>query len=332
MGARVAVLGAGSWGTAFSLVLADAGNDVIMWARRPELAEDIRERHRNPDYFADLELPAPVTATPDPAEAMADAELVVLAVPSQSLRENLALWTIPDDALVLSLAKGIEVNSGLRMSQVITEVAGIDPARVGVLSGPNLSAEIAGRQPAASVIAAPDPAIAQRLQRICHSPTFRPYVNHDVIGTEIAGATKNVIALAVGMSDGLGYGANSQASLITRGLAETTRLGVVLGAEEYTFAGLAGVGDLVATCSSPLSRNRSFGTQLGKGRSVVEIAAGTRQVAEGVTSCRSIAQVSHDLDVELPIVDAVAAVVGGEITAEEGLTRLLSRALGHERG
>lgn len=328
---RVAVMGAGSWGTAFALVLSDAGNDVTMWARRPELAAAINAEHRNPDYFPSIELPESLTAVSDPQQAMEGAEFVVLAVVSQSLRVNLSHWPIPADAIVVSLAKGIELGTGLRMSEVVSQAGGIAAERIAVVTGPNLAREIAERQPSASVVASTSEATATALQQACHTPRFRAYTNPDVIGCELGGATKNVIALAVGMAVGLGLGANATASVITRGLAEITRLGQALGADPYTFSGLAGLGDLVATCSSPLSRNRTFGEELGRGRSVAEITASTRQVAEGVLSCASIQALAAAHDVELPIVESVAAVVAGELTPAGLITTLMSRSAKPER-
>jgi len=328
---RAAVMGAGSWGTAFALVLGDAGHEVTLWARRPELAGAITAEHRNPDYFPDLELPPALRAVSDPAEALADADVVVLAVPSQSLRANLGHWSVPPEALVVSLAKGIELGTGLRMSQVVAEAGRVQPERIGVVTGPNLAREIAERQPSASVVASSSAATAEALQRVCHTARFRAYTNLDVVGCELGGATKNVIALAVGMAVGLGLGANATASVITRGLAEITRLGLALGADPYTFAGLAGLGDLVATCSSPLSRNRTFGEQLGRGRTVAELTASTRQVAEGVLSCASIQALASRHGVEMPIVENVAAVVAGTLTPAELVTTLMSRSAKPER-
>jgi glycerol-3-phosphate dehydrogenase (NAD(P)+) len=330
---RVAVFGAGSWGTAFSLVLTDAGNDVTMWARREELSDTINARHENTDYMPGIALADSIRATHDPEEALADASVVALAVPSQTLRANLEHWAeyIPDDAVVMSLMKGVEVGTAKRMSEVIEDVAGIGADRVAVLTGPNLSREIASRQPAASVIACADEAVAEGLQVRCHTPAFRPYTNTDVVGCELGGAAKNVIALAVGMAVGLGFGANATATVITRGLAEIARLGTALGADPYTFSGLAGLGDLVATCSSPLSRNRSFGEKLGQGQSVEEIAASTRQVAEGVRSCESIRDLAVRSGVEMPIVEAVASLIRGEMGPQEMLSRLISRAAKPER-
>ena len=328
---KVAVMGAGSWGTTFGLVVADTGHEVTLWARRPELVAAITTTRRNPDYLPDVELPANLRAVSDPAEAMDGAYAVVLAVPSQLLRGTLEGWDVPRDAHVVSLAKGIELGTGRRMSQVVAEAGGVEPERLAVVTGPNLAREIAARQPSASVAASVAEETALDVQRICHTPSFRVYTNADVVGCELAGATKNVIALGVGMAVGLGFGANATASLITRGLAETSRLGVALGADPYTFAGLAGLGDLVATCQSPLSRNRTFGEELGRGRSVAEISHATRQVAEGVLSCASVQQLAHDHGVEMPIVDHVAAVVAGELTPAEAVRALMSRAPGRER-
>jgi len=233
--------------------------------------------------------------------------------------------------LLVSLMKGIELGSAKRMSEVISEVTGATGDQVAVVTGPNLAREIAERQPAASVVACVNAESAQRLQTVCHTPAFRPYTNADVVGAELGGATKNVIALAVGMAVGLGFGDNTRASVITRGLAETARLGAALGADQYTFAGLAGLGDLVATCSSPLSRNRTFGEKLGRGRSVEEISAGTRQIAEGVKSCQSILDLATRHGVKVPIVEHVAAVVNARMKPHEMLASLMSRVAKPER-
>ena len=330
---RVAVLGAGSWGTAFAQVLVDAGSETTLWARRPELAAAIRATHRNPDYLPDVELPAALRATADPDEALHGAELVVLAIPSQTARDNLSelAGRIPSGALLVSLMKGVELGTTKRMSEVICEVADVPPERVAVVTGPNLAREIAARQPAASVVACTDLTVAAQVQQACNSGYFRPYTNHDVLGCELGGAVKNVIALAVGMAAGLGFGDNAQASLITRGLAEMARLGEALGAEAMTFAGLAGVGDLVATCMSPLSRNRTFGENLGRGMSVSDVIAITKQTAEGVKSCRSILELARKHDVSAPITEHVALVVHEGMTVNEMLLSLLSRDPKHER-
>ncbi|GAA3563012.1 NAD(P)H-dependent glycerol-3-phosphate dehydrogenase [Kribbella ginsengisoli] len=330
---KVAVFGAGSWGTAFAIVLAQAGNQVSVWGRRESLCEAINTRHENPDYLPGLQLPDAITATHDPAQAADGAEAIVLAVPSQSLRDNLRDWAdvLPAAVPLVSLMKGVEVGTTKRMSEVIAELTGAGPERIAVVSGPNLAREIAEGQPAAAVVACTDEGTAARLQKLCHSPTFRPYTNNDVIGCELGGATKNVIALAVGMAVGLGFGDNARASVITRGLVETARLGTALGADEHTFSGLAGLGDLVATCSSPLSRNRTFGEKLGQGMTVAEIAGATRQVAEGVKSCASITELAHHHDVEMPIAEHVTKVVAGEMTPKDMLFSLVSRSAKSER-
>ena len=323
---RIAVFGAGSWGTAFSMVLADAGNQVTMWGRREEVCAAIAERHENPDYLPGITLPPSITATHDPAVAVDGAEAVVFAVPSQSFRDNLTEWApvLPEVPLV-SLMKGVELGSLRRMSEVIDEVTGAGPERIAVISGPNLSHEIAHREPAASVVACADEDVAKRLQDLCHSTAFRPYTSVDVLGCELGGAYKNVVALAVGMAVGLGFGDNTTASVITRGLAETARLATALGANPLTLMGLAGLGDLVATCSSPLSRNRTFGEKLGKGETTEEIYASTRQVAEGAKSCSSLLALARATDVDAPIAEHVEAVVAGKLTAGEMMQAFIAR-------
>lgn len=323
---RAAVYGTGSWGTAFAAVLADAGTPVTMWGRRPEVVEQVNEGV-NREYLPELRLPGTVRATTDPAEAADGADVVVLAVPSQTLRDNLTAWghVLPGDAAVVSLMKGVELGTTRRMSEVVAEVGGVDPDRVVVVSGPNLAREIAAKQPAASVVASRSEEMAERVAAACAAPYFRPYTGSDVVGTEIAGAVKNVIALAVGMAEGLGMGDNSKASIITRGLAETMRLGTALGGEAVTFAGLAGVGDLIATCMSPLSRNHSFGVRLGQGMAVDEVVALTRQTAEGVKSCTSILELAGAHGVDVPIIEQVDAMIRHGRTAQEVVAALLSR-------
>jgi len=324
---RVAVFGAGSWGTAFSIVLADAGNDVTLWARRGEVADAINRTRHNADYHPDIELPASITATHDVARAAAGAEVVVLATPSQTLRTNLSDWAphLPTDAILVSLMKGVELGTLNLMSEVIAQETGADAERIAVISGPNLSPEIARREPAAAVVASRDVEVAKRLQEIIHTPAFRPYTSTDVLGCELGGAYKNVVALAVGMAVGLGFGDNSTASVITRGLAETARLAVRMGADPMTLMGLAGLGDLVATCSSPLSRNRTFGEKLGRGMTVEEITGGTHQVAEGVKSCRSLRELAAKHGVDAPLAQYVDEVVAGRMTAAEMMDAALGR-------
>jgi glycerol-3-phosphate dehydrogenase (NAD(P)+) len=324
---RAAVLGAGSWGTTFAKVLADAGCSVALHARRVELATAITESRENAEYLPGVRLPAAVRATGDPAEALDGADVVVLAVPSQTLRNNLTGWSalLPGNASLLSLMKGVELGTTKRMSEVICEVTGAGADRVAALSGPNLAREIAAEQPSATVIACADTDRAEALQAACLTPYFRPYTNPDLVGCELGGAVKNVIALACGVAAGLGFGDNTRASLITRGLAETARLGTALGAEPATFAGLAGLGDLVATCSSPLSRNRTFGEHLGQGMSVAEVQRITRQTAEGVKTCRSVLDLARAHGVDVPITEAVVRVCHEGESAAQMVREMMSR-------
>lgn len=308
---RVAMMGSGSWGTACAMVMADAGNLVTVWGRDRSVTDDINLRHRNRVYHPGVELPETVTATMEPAEALVGADLIVLALPSQVVRAHLEAWhhQLSDDQQFMSLIKGIELNTTLRMSQVIEEVTCISPSRISVLSGPNLAKEIAQRQPTATTIACHDQDTAQRMQAAFMTPYFRPYWTTDVVGTEIGGAVKNVIALANGIAVGMGLGENTQASLMTRGLAEMARLGVALGADPVTFQGLAGIGDLVATCQSPLSRNRSFGESLGRGMSVEETIRVTQQTCEAYRSCTPILELAMVHGVSMPITEQVVEVL-----------------------
>jgi glycerol-3-phosphate dehydrogenase (NAD(P)+) len=324
---QVSVLGAGSWGTAFSLVLADAGNDVTLWARREEVCETINSRRENTDYLPGVELPPTMSATHDAERALAGAEVVVFAVPSQTFRANLEQWAtyIPASSVMVSLMKGVELGSLRRMSEVIGEVTGAGPERIAVISGPNLSHEIAQREPAASVVASCDEEVARRVQHLVHGPAFRPYTSVDVVGCELGGAYKNVVALSVGMAVGLGFGDNTTASVITRGLAETARLAMAMESNPLTLMGLAGLGDLVATCSSPLSRNRTFGEKLGLGMTTAEIVSSTRQVAEGAKSCSSLLALARKVGVDAPIAEHVEAVVDGRMTAPEMMESFIRR-------
>ncbi len=322
---RVAVLGTGSWGTAFGKVLADAGSDVQLWARRRELVDAVNDTHENPDYLPGISLPRNLTATDDAQACVEGADFVVLAVPSQSLRDNLAAVRFDSESVLVSLMKGVELGTTKRMSEVICEVADVPLERVAVVTGPNLAKEIASGQPAAAVVACTDIAVAERLQAIALTRYFRPYTNDDVIGCELGGAVKNVIALAVGMAEGMGFGDNTKASLITRGLAETSRLGQALGADPMTFMGLAGLGDLVATCTSPLSRNRTFGEKLGQGQTMEELLAQKMQTAEGVKSCESIHALATKHDVDMPITAHVVGLVHEGLTPAEMVRSLMGR-------
>nr|WP_240430990.1 NAD(P)H-dependent glycerol-3-phosphate dehydrogenase [Mycobacterium kyogaense] len=325
---EAAVMGAGAWGTALAKVLADAGNGVRLWARNPERAAEINRSHCNPGYL-DVPLPASIRATGDCVEALDGACTVLLAVPSQTLRANLTEWApyLGADTTLVSVAKGIELDTLMRMSQVVAQVTGADAARVAVISGPNLASEVAAEQPAATVVACSDSGRAVALQRALSTGYFRPYTNADVIGAEIGGACKNVIALASGMAAGKGLGENTAAAIITRGLAEIMRLGIALGAKPATLAGLAGIGDLVATCMSPRSRNRSFGERLGQGGTMEAAMAATGgHVAEGVTSCRSVLALSASYDVEMPLTEAVHGVCHKGLSVEDAVALLLGRS------
>jgi glycerol-3-phosphate dehydrogenase (NAD(P)+) len=320
-------MGTGSWGTTFGLVLADAGCEVVLWGRRSEICAEINEQHRNDQYLDDVALPDSIRASSDAEEVLAKADLVALAIPAQNLRENLARWraAIPPDAALVSLMKGVELHTQARMSEVIAEVSGAGADRVAVVSGPNLAKEIAARQPTATVVASASAEVADRIAAACSAPYFRAYTSTDVTGVEVGGAVKNVIALAVGIAEGMGFGDNTKASMITRGLVETTRLAVALGAEAATLSGLAGLGDLVATCASPLSRNRTFGVLLGRGLSAADVLARSRQTTEGVKSCGPILQLARRLGVEMPITEQVVAVVHDGLPVKEMAPRLLGR-------
>ena len=329
---KVAVLGAGSWGTTYAAVVADAGFPVTLWARRSEIAEEITSSHTNEAYLGDRVLPDLLTATDDDIAAVTDAEVIILAVPAQTLRENLSRWKphLRPGVRLVSLMKGIEVETGKRMSEVIAEVAQIDPGQIAVVSGPNLAREIADRQPTATVVASESIETAEVVAEISANGYFRPYTNTDVVGVEMGGAVKNVIALAVGIADGQKLGDNSKASIITRGLAETSRLAAAMGAQQHTLSGLAGLGDLVATCASPLSRNRTFGRHLGEGMSLEDVIAHTSQTAEGVKSAPAVLALGRRYGVDLPIAESVCAVLGGKLRVDELAGLLLSRKRKHE--
>jgi glycerol-3-phosphate dehydrogenase (NAD(P)+) len=307
----VAVIGAGSWGTAVAGIAAHNA-DAVLWARRPALADAINAHHENADYLPGLTLPENLRATSSLEEACDGADAVVMGVPSHGFRDVIraAAPSIRADAAVISLSKGIEQGTLARMTEVIADVLATHPTdRIGVLSGPNLAKEIVQGQPAATVVAMTDAATAEALQAVFMTPTFRVYTNPDVVGCEIAGALKNVVAIGVGIAHGLGYGDNAKAALITRGLAELARLGVAMGGDPLTFAGLAGMGDLIATCSSPQSRNRSVGVALGEGRTLDDIVAEMKMVAEGVKSTAAVNELGARYSVELPVADFVGRVL-----------------------
>jgi glycerol-3-phosphate dehydrogenase (NAD(P)+) len=329
MATRTAVMGAGAWGTALAKLLADAGGEVTLWARRNEVAAEINSTGRNPAYLPGVQLPPGIKATADAAEALTEATTVLLAVPAQTMRTNLEQWVslFSKGATLVSTAKGIELGTLMRMSQVVVAATGVDPSQVAVISGPNLANEIADQQPAATVIACSDSGRAVALQRMLNTAYFRPYTNADVIGTEIGGACKNVIALACGMAAGVGLGENTAAAIITRGLAEIMRFGIAVGAKGATLAGLAGVGDLVATCTSRRSRNRTFGESLGRGQTLESaLAARDGHVVEGVTSCKSVLALASSYDVEMPLTDAVHRVCHRGLSVDQAVVLLLGRS------
>jgi glycerol-3-phosphate dehydrogenase (NAD(P)+) len=323
----VAVMGAGSWGTAYAQMCADAGEEVVLWARDAEVAEEITERNTNEAYLGDVELTASMRATTDAEEALSGAEVVVFAIPSHALRACLVDWKdiVPAGAPYVSLIKGIELESRRRASQIIREVLDAPYSHVVVVSGPNLAKECARRMPGATVAAGPESVVTKRIQKMSHTAYFRVYTNPDVVGVELGGAVKNGIALAAGMADGMGFGDNTKAMLITRGLAEMSRLGVALGGNPLTFSGLAGMGDLVATCMSRQSRNRHVGEQLGKGRSLEEVIAEMNMVAEGVKSSKAIVGIAQEHDVEMPIIEHVVKVVHEGMDPQEMVESLMGR-------
>ena len=322
---KVAVIGAGSWGTTVAAIAAQK-TATVLWARRPALAQALATTHENPDYLPGVALPAPLAATASLEEAVCGTDLVVMAVPSHGVRavlDELAPYLGPDTPL-LSLAKGLEQGTRLRMTEVAAQVA---PGRpVGVLTGPNLAREIASGQPAATVVAMADDGVSRAIQELLRTDTFRVYTNPDVVGCEIAGATKNVLAIAAGILQGLGLGDSSLAAVITRGLAELGRLGVAMGGDRITIAGLAGVGDLVATCTSHLSRNRMVGEQLGRGKSIDDILGEMRMVAEGVKTARPLLELAAAYGVEMPIGEQVAAVLEGSQPPANAIRALMMRS------
>ncbi|WP_029663868.1 NAD(P)H-dependent glycerol-3-phosphate dehydrogenase [Cellulomonas sp. KRMCY2] len=324
---RATVLGTGSWGTTFAAVLADAGREVTLWGRRAAVCEQITNEHRNEEYLPGLRLPESIRATTDAAAALRGADLVAVAVPSQSARATLEplAGLIEPHTVVVSLMKGVELSSDRRMSELIGEALGVPVERIAVVSGPNLAREIAAHQPTATVVASTSESTAQRVAMACASQYFRPYTNTDVVGVELCGAVKNVIAVAVGIAQGSGFGHNTMATVITRGLVEITRLGLALGADAETFAGLAGMGDLVATCVSPLSRNHTLGVHIGEGMTLDQAIAATGGTAEGVKSSASVLELAGKVGVEMPITAAVVALLHQGLPVEDMAQLLLAR-------
>ena len=318
-GKRVAVVGAGSWGTTFAKILADGGADVVLWARRPELAREIQEAKRNSDYLAGVNLPLGLRATSRLDLALAGAEQVFVSVPSQSLRECLKILSphLHAEATVVSLMKGVEKSTGSRMSEVIGQVLRVDPSQIAVISGPNLALEIAKEQPTAAVVSSTSLDTAQAVASVSTNRYFRSFVNTDVIGTEFGGVLKNLIAVAIGIVDGVGYGENTKASIITRGLVEMTDFAVAYGAHPETLSGLAGLGDLIATSQSPLSRNNTAGRLLGQGYHLSDVVNQMQQTTEGLASVAPILELARAKGVEMPIVEQVRQVLAGTLEPKD---------------
>jgi len=321
---KVSILGSGAWGTTLAQVAADAGHDLLLWGRNKQVVAEINSSHRNTGFLGEIELPQSIRATADIDEAFAQADALILALPSQSLRENLENWKsrYPANIPAISTLKGIEVSTHLRMSEVLAQVIGLEEEKIGFITGPNLARELVRRQPAGAVGASSNPQVADLIVNVFKTPYFRVYTSDDIVGCELAAALKNVIALAVGIVVGMGLGENTQAMIITRGLNEVTRLGVALGAAPLTFAGLAGMGDLVATCQSSLSRNRSFGEMIGQSGNSSSVRETLGKTVEGVASAGAVVEMAHMVGVEIPIIEAVADVVSGKISPVRAMATL----------
>ncbi|MBI4201330.1 MAG: NAD(P)-dependent glycerol-3-phosphate dehydrogenase [Chloroflexi bacterium] len=326
---RTAVVGTTSWGTTLAIVMARQGHQVVLWARTTEEAARLQADGENKRLLPGYKFPHGLRVTSSSAEAFSQAQIVIFAVPSKSLRANVCRVrdALPKDAVLLSATKGLEVSTGLRMSQVLRqELAGPLASRICVLSGPNLALEIVQGRPASTVVASEAEEVAARVQRVLMSPHFRVYTNADVVGVELAGALKNIIALGAGIGDGLGYGNNAKSAFITRGLVEITRLGVSAGANPLTFAGLAGLGDLIATAASPLSRNRYVGEQLARGRPLRDVVASMKNVAEGVDTTAAAVRMAGELGVEMPITQATYRVLFEGLDPRQAVAELMGRA------
>ncbi len=319
------IIGAGSWGTAVAALLAKKGVKVILWARRGELAEEINKNRRNPDYLSEISLPPGIQAT-DRKELLSEASFIILAVPSHAVRQTITSFReIVKEKGILSLVKGLEEKSGLRVTEIVQEEIGKD-VKIAVLSGPNHAEEVIREIPSATVIASKDEEFARELQELLITSYFRVYTNPDIVGVELAGATKNVMAIAAGISDGLGYGDNTKASLMTRGLAEMMRLGVSFGASPFTYLGLSGVGDLIATCTSRHSRNRYVGEEIGKGRKPSEVVKGMKMVAEGVRTTLAVRKLALKKKIPMPITEEVYSILYEGKDPRESVLELMLRA------
>jgi len=320
---KVTVLGTGQWGSTMAQVLSDAGNHVLMWGRNAGVVDEINTYHTNNKYLDANVLPQGLRATNDLAEAFEYSSIYVLAIPAQSLRENLISWKplAAPNALYVSTLKGIEVSSQSRMTQIIEEI--METTNVGIITGPNLANELILRQPAGAVAAAHTTMTAEKILKLFATPYYRVYTSTDILGCELSGAIKSVIALAVGISIGMGFGENTQAMLITRGLNEVARLCAAHGADPLSAGGLAGMGDLVASCGSPLSRNRTFGEVLGRTNSMATAREEMAKTVEGVASSSAVLEIAHRVGIEVPVIEAVADVVSGAITPSQALDRLM---------
>ncbi len=323
---RVTVLGSGAWGTTMAQVLCDAGQEVLIWGRNGDVVTEINSRHTNSKFLGDIALPQQLRATQDISEALRFGEAIVLAVPAQTLRENLATWKplIPAAVPIISTLKGIEATTDLRMSDLIIEVLGIETDRIGLITGPNLADELIARQPAGAVAASTNPTVSALMIDLFTTHYFRVYPSQDLVGCELAGAAKSVIGIAVGISIGLGLGENTQAMIITRGLSEVARFGKAYGADPLTFLGLAGMGDLVASCGSPLSRNRTFGEMIGRLGSMAQATQENAKTVEGVASAKAILELAHRVGVEVPIIEVVSEVVNNGLTPAQAMEQLMT--------
>ncbi|MGA0866509.1 MAG: NAD(P)H-dependent glycerol-3-phosphate dehydrogenase [Candidatus Nanopelagicaceae bacterium] len=329
---RIAVLGSGAWGSTLAMVASDAGHDVIIWGRNGDVIEEINAERKNSRFLGEITLPETLRATTSITEALDSVDLITLAIPAQSLRENLHAWReiYPKSVPTVSTLKGIEVTTHLRMTEVLRQEIDIEESRIGFITGPNLAGELALRQPAGAVAASVEAKTAAMIASAFKTEYFRVYTSRDILGCELAAALKNVVALAVGIVVGMGFGENTQAMIITRGLNEVTRLGVALGADPLTFAGLAGMGDLVATCQSSLSRNRSFGEAIGKTGNLNLVRETMGKTVEGVASSSAVVEMAHMVGVEIPIIEAVAEVVSGKMSPAKALETLSEIDTGEE--
>ena len=319
----VTVFGAGAWGSTMAQVLNDAGNDVLLWGRSKDVIAEINSAHTNKKYLGSHELPLSLQATTDLAQAFAHSHIYVLAIPAQQLRLTLEEWKpfFSTDSIIVSTLKGIEISTQMRMTEVIQDVLG--PRPIAIITGPNLADELVLRQPAGAVAAAATQELADRMRDLFRTPYYRVYTSVDVMGCELAGAIKSVIALAVGISIGMGFGENTQAMLITRGLNEVARLCAAHGSDPLSAAGLAGMGDLVASCGSPLSRNRTFGEVLGRTGSMAQAREQVAKTVEGVASAGAVAEIAHRVGIEVPVIEAVGEIVSEQLTPAAALQKLM---------